>query len=53
MLFTGRRATQRFLVEHLAADLGLPKGAVVGGCWVIYAQQAPRCTERIWPRMPS
>jgi superfamily II DNA or RNA helicase len=30
VLFTGRRETQRFLVEHLAADLGLPKGAVVG-----------------------
>jgi superfamily II DNA or RNA helicase len=30
VLFTGRRETQRFLVEHLAADLGLPKSAVVG-----------------------
>jgi superfamily II DNA or RNA helicase len=30
VLFTGRRETQRFLVEHLAADLGLPTGAVVG-----------------------
>lgn len=30
VLFTGRRETQRFLVEHLAEDLGLPKGAVVG-----------------------
>ncbi|MEA5416001.1 DEAD/DEAH box helicase [Synechococcus sp. BA-132 BA5] len=30
VLFTGRRETQRFLVEHLAADLGLPNGAVVG-----------------------
>ena len=30
VLFTGRRETQRFLVDHLAADLGLPKGAVVG-----------------------
>ncbi len=30
VLFTGRRETQRFLVEHLAADLGLPQGAVVG-----------------------
>ena len=30
VLFTGRRETQRFLVEHLAADLGLPHGAVVG-----------------------
>ena len=30
VLFTGRRETQRFLVEHLAADLALPKGAVVG-----------------------
>jgi len=30
VLFTGRRETQRFLVEHLAADLGLPPGAVVG-----------------------
>jgi len=30
VLFTGRRETQRFLVEHLAADLGLPKAAVVG-----------------------
>jgi hypothetical protein len=30
VLFTGRRETQRFLVEHLAADLDLPKGAVVG-----------------------
>ncbi len=30
VLFTGRRETQRFLVEHLALDLGLPKGAVVG-----------------------
>lgn len=30
VLFTGRRETQRFLVEHLAADLGLPKTAVVG-----------------------
>jgi superfamily II DNA or RNA helicase len=30
VLFTGRRETQRFLVEHLADDLGLPKGAVVG-----------------------
>jgi superfamily II DNA or RNA helicase len=30
VLFTGRRETQRFLVENLAADLGLPKGAVVG-----------------------
>ena len=30
VLFTGRRETQRFLVEHLAADLGLPKDAVVG-----------------------
>ena len=30
VLFTGRRETQRFLVEHLAADLNLPKGAVVG-----------------------
>jgi superfamily II DNA or RNA helicase len=30
VLFTGRRETQRFLVEHLAGDLGLPQGAVVG-----------------------
>ncbi len=30
VLFTGRRETQRFLVEHLAADLDLSKGAVVG-----------------------
>ncbi|MFM8276166.1 MAG: DEAD/DEAH box helicase, partial [Cyanobium sp.] len=30
VLFSGRRETQRFLVEHLAADLGLPKGAVMG-----------------------
>ncbi|QPN61971.1 DEAD/DEAH box helicase [Synechococcus sp. CBW1004] len=30
VLFTGRRETQRFLIEHLACDLGLPKGAVVG-----------------------
>jgi hypothetical protein len=30
VLFTGRRETQRFLVENLAADLGLPQGAVVG-----------------------
>jgi len=30
VLFTDRRETQRFLVEHLAHDLGLPKGAVVG-----------------------
>ena len=30
VLFTGRRETQRFLVEHLAADLGLPQAAVVG-----------------------
>jgi superfamily II DNA/RNA helicase len=30
VLFTGRRETQRFLVEHLAADLALPTGAVVG-----------------------
>ena len=30
VLFTSRRETQRFLVEHLAADLGLPKTAVVG-----------------------
>jgi len=30
VLFTGRRETQRFLVAHLAADLDLPKGAVVG-----------------------
>ena len=30
VLFTGRHETQRFLVEHLAADLGLPKAAVVG-----------------------
>ena len=30
VLFTGRRETQRFLMEHLASDLGLPSGAVVG-----------------------
>jgi hypothetical protein len=30
VLFTGRRETQRYLVDHLAADLRLPKGAVVG-----------------------
>ena len=30
VIFTGRRETQRFLMEHLAADLGLPQGAVVG-----------------------
>ncbi|MFN9610744.1 MAG: SNF2-related protein [bacterium] len=30
VLFTGRHETQRFLVDHLSADLGLPKGAVVG-----------------------
>ena len=30
VIFTGRRETQRFLMEHLAADLSLPKGAVVG-----------------------
>jgi superfamily II DNA/RNA helicase len=30
VLFTSRRETQRFLVEHLAADLGLPQAAVVG-----------------------
>jgi SNF2 family DNA or RNA helicase len=30
VLFTGRRETQRFLKENLAADLGLPTGAVVG-----------------------
>ena len=30
VLLTGRRETQRFLVEHLAADLGLPKGEVEG-----------------------
>ena len=30
VLFTGRRETQRFLVGHLAADLGLPQAAVVG-----------------------
>jgi len=30
VLFTGRRETQRFLKEHLAADLGLPQAAVVG-----------------------
>ena len=29
MIFTGRRESQRFLVEHLPQDLGLPKGAVV------------------------
>ena len=29
VIFTGRRESQRFLVEHLPADLGLPKGAVV------------------------
>ena len=30
VIFTGRRETQRFLMEHLAADLGLKAGAVVG-----------------------
>ena len=30
VIFTGRRETQRFLMEHLASDLGLPSGAVVG-----------------------
>jgi ERCC4-related helicase len=30
VLFTGRRETQRFLVERLAADLSLPQNAVVG-----------------------
>ena len=30
VLFTGRRETQRFLKEHLAADLGLPTQAVEG-----------------------
>ena len=30
VIFTGRRETQRFLMEHLAADLSLPNGAVVG-----------------------
>jgi superfamily II DNA or RNA helicase len=30
VLFTGRRETQRFLLEHLASDLSLPQGAVVG-----------------------
>ncbi len=29
VLFTGRRETQSFLVEHLAGDLGLSAGAVV------------------------
>ncbi len=29
VIFTGRRETQRFLVQHLAADLGLAEGAVV------------------------
>jgi hypothetical protein len=29
VIFTGRRESQRFLVEHLPQDLGLPKGAVV------------------------
>ncbi|MEA5424283.1 DEAD/DEAH box helicase [Synechococcus sp. CCY9202] len=29
VIFTGRRESQRFLVEHLSQDLGLPKGAVV------------------------
>ncbi|MCP9808362.1 DEAD/DEAH box helicase [Cyanobium sp. HWJ4-Hawea] len=30
VIFTGRRETQRFLLEHLAADLGLGAGAVLG-----------------------
>lgn len=30
VLFSGRRETQRFLKEHLAADLGLPPQAVEG-----------------------
>ena len=30
VLFTSRRETQRFLMEHLAVDLGLPQDAVVG-----------------------
>lgn len=30
VIFTGRRETQRFLMQHLADDLGLGKGAVVG-----------------------
>ncbi|MCT0210295.1 MAG: helicase [Cyanobium sp.] len=29
VIFTGRRESQRFLVEHLPQDLALPKGAVV------------------------
>ena len=30
VIFTGRRETQRFLLEHLECDLKLTKGAVVG-----------------------
>ena len=30
VIFTGRRETQRFLIKHLATDLSLAKGAVVG-----------------------
>lgn len=30
VIFTGRRATQRFLTEQLERDLGLKRGAVVG-----------------------
>ena len=30
VIFTGRRETQRFLMEHFAADLGLKPGSVVG-----------------------
>ena len=30
VIFTGRRETQRVLMEHLERDLKLPKGAVVG-----------------------
>ena len=30
VIFTGRRETQRFLMEHLERDLGLKNGAVVG-----------------------
>ena len=49
VLLTGRRETQRFLVEHLAADLGLPKGEVEGNFGEAKGPSENSPSPPLWP----